>query len=423
MGEHPNFVVIVSDQQRWDTLGCNGSAFAHTPNLDAMAARGANFLQAFTPFPVCTPARASMWTGVHPNRHGIIYNRYGIDDVFAYEGKVRTTMFEIMQGQGYTTAYFGKWHLGEKNSGRFDVWSGFNSHGGHWEQGRQSFQGGKYKPETQTEEMIEFLQGQRSSEKPFIAVQSYYPPHNPFTAPLDSYEHYRGKGVPFAGYYAAVTALDSYVGRIRLSLEQTGLAENTIVVYLSDHGETFNFDETAPHKWVCLDSSIRVPFLIEGPGITPGTTSDAPIGLEDLMPTVLAAAGIEAPDYLDGSNLFDLLGGTSDWRDTYYVQAERRKIRTLQRCVRTKGKKLILSWDEAHELYDLTVDPEEELNIFDVPRSDKQNQYTHFENQSATIVDLAGKMLSRAKELEDFAGIEMASRVLRQNGVDTGQIA
>lgn len=417
MANRPNFVVIVSDQQRWDTLGCNGNSFTHTPHLDAMASRGANFSHAFTPFPVCTPARASMWTGVYPHQHGVIYNRYGIDDVFAYESKVATTMFEIMQGAGYTTAYFGKWHLGERNSGRFDVWSGFNSHGGHWEGGRQSFQGGKYKPETQTEEMIAFLQEDGRTDKPFIAVQSYYPPHNPFTAPLDSYAHYRDKGVPFAGYYAAVTALDSYVGRIRDSLEKSGLAKNTIVVYLSDHGETFNYDETAPHKWVCQDASIRVPFLIEGPGIDAGIHSDAIIGLEDLMPTVLAAAGIEAPVYLQGANILDLLNNQAPWRDAYYVEAERRKIRTLQRCVRTADKKLILSWDERHELYDLETDPEEVLNIYDVPRREKQNQYQHFPDQSETIVELAGKMLSRAREIEDFAGVEMASRVLRQNGI------
>ncbi len=417
MRDRPNFVVIVSDQQRWDTLACNGNSFVQTPNLDAMAKRGVNFSQAFTPFPVCTPARASMWTGVHPNRHGVIYNRYGIDDVLEYESKFPTTMFEIMQGAGYKTAYFGKWHLGERNSGRFDVWSGFNSHGGHWEDGQQSFQGGKYRPETQTEEMIAFLEAESQGSKPFIAVQGYYPPHNPFTAPLESYGNYRGKGVPFAGYYAAVTTLDSYVGRIRESLERTALADDTYVIYLSDHGETFNLDETAPHKWVCLDTSIRVPFLIEGPGIEAGTGSSAPVGLEDLMPTVLAAAEVEAPDYLDGANLFDLLGGQGGWRDAYYVQTERRKTRTLQRCIRTAERKLILSWDERHELYDLELDPEEQLNIFEVPRADKQRQFLHFADQSGTIVTLARRMLERAQQLEDFAGVEMAGRVLRQNGM------
>ena len=135
------------------------------------------------------------------------------------------------------------------------------------------------------------------------------------------------------------------------------------------------------------------------------------------MPTVLAAAGVEAPHALDGGNLLDLMARKGSWREAYYVQSERRRTRTLMRCVRTASHKLILSWDEAHELYDLTVDPEEELNIFDVPRADKQHQYRHFEDQSGTIIDLATRLLKRARELEDFAGIEMASRVLRQKGI------
>ena len=414
MQSSPNILVIVSDQQRWDTLGCNGNSFVQTPNLDAMAKRGTNFLHPFTPFPVCTPARASMWTGVHPNKHGVIYNRYGIDDVLSYESKVQTTMFELMKDAGYTTAYFGKWHLGEKNSGRFDMWSGFNSHGGHWEEGKQSFQGGKFKPESQTERMIEFLEDDPAKDKPFIAIQSYYPPHNPFTAPTEAYDPYRGKGVPFAGYYAAVTRLDSLVGQIRQCLEQTGLADNTLVFYVSDHGETFNFEETALHKWVCQDASIRVPFLMEGPGVPVGAQFDSLVGLEDLMPTIFHAAGIKVPDYVDGENIFNLFD-RKPGREAYYVQTEARKVRTLQRCVRTLDWKLILSWDEEHEMYDLQSDPEEQLNIFNVPRWDKQTQYQHFEDQTERIVVLAQIMLRRAQELEDFAGVEMASRVLRQN--------
>ena len=416
MRQHPNFLIIISDQQRWDSLACNGNVFTQTPNLDAMAARGVNFQLPFTPFPVCTPARASMWTGVYPNKHGITYNRYGIDDVISYEGKIDTTLFEIMQCAGYTTAYFGKWHLGEKNTGRFDIWNGFNSHGGHWEEGRQSFQGGRFKPETQTDEMICFLESSQAREKPFVAVQSYYPPHNPFTAPTGNYAPYRGKGVPFAGYYASVTALDGYVGEIREALLRTGLSEDTFVFYVSDHGETFDFAETAPHKWVCLDSSIRVPFLMEGPGVPKGIRPNDFVGLEDLMPTILSAAGIKLPGHIDGANLLELVNGdASSWRDAYYTQAERRMTRTLQRCIRTKHSKLILSWDELHELYDLSTDPEEVLNLYGAPRADKQNQYMHFEDQSERIVSLAGMMFRRANELGDFAGVELSSRVLRQN--------
>ena len=97
MDSRPNILIIISDQQRWDSLGCNGNSFVDTPNLDAMATRGANFQLPFTPFPVCTPARASMWTGVHPNKHGVIYNRYGIDDVISYESKTKTTLFGMIR--------------------------------------------------------------------------------------------------------------------------------------------------------------------------------------------------------------------------------------------------------------------------------------------------------------------------------------
>ena len=118
---------------------------------------------------------------------------------------------------------------------------------------------------------------------------------------------------------------------------------------------------------------------MEGPGIPEGSSPNKFIGLEDIMPTVLSAAGIKAPESLDGKNLFDLLNGrAANWRDSYYVQTEKRGARTLQRCIRTKKQKLILSWDEEHEFYDLQIDPEEELNIFDAPKRDKQNQYRHY---------------------------------------------
>ena len=102
------------------------------------------------------------------------------------------------------------------------------------------------------------------------------------------------------------------------------------------------------------------------------------------------------------------------------MQTERRGTRTIQRCLRAACRKLILSWDEKHELYDLNADPEEVLNLFNVPREDKHRQFDHFENQSATIVELAGRMLTRATELEDFAGIELAGRVLRQQSALSG---
>jgi arylsulfatase A len=115
----------MSDQQRLDTLGCYGNKFVETPSLDNVATEGARFANCFTPWPVCTPARASMWTGVYPHAHGVIENVYGSDDALESIALVSGTVFDKLKESGYATAYFGKWHLGEKNPVAFDVWEGF----------------------------------------------------------------------------------------------------------------------------------------------------------------------------------------------------------------------------------------------------------------------------------------------------------
>ena len=102
-------------------------------------------------------------------------------------------------------------------------------------------------------------------------VLSYYPPHDPYSAPKRFYEPYRGTGIPFAGYYAAVSALDHDLGAGSRGAAATGLADNTVVIYYSDHGDTFLYRREGEHKFVCHDDAIRIPFLVEGPGITPGT--------------------------------------------------------------------------------------------------------------------------------------------------------
>ena len=125
----PNFVILFSDQQRWDSLGCNGNEFVSTPHLDKMAQEGANFKNSYTCWPVCTPVRATMWTGVYPHRHRIRYNVYNVDNVLKEMSRENHTLFEILRENDYTTAYFGKWHSGDEDPGMFDVWEGLNSMG------------------------------------------------------------------------------------------------------------------------------------------------------------------------------------------------------------------------------------------------------------------------------------------------------
>ncbi len=131
MSHRPNLLVVMPDQQRMDSLGCYGNVFVETPAVDALAAGGVRFSKAFTTYPICTPARATMWTGAYPHSHAIVRNVYEEPDAFASRGAIKTTVFHLLKDAGYATAYIGKWHLGDENPGCFDHWNAFNSQGGH----------------------------------------------------------------------------------------------------------------------------------------------------------------------------------------------------------------------------------------------------------------------------------------------------
>ena len=415
----PNIILLISDQQRWDSLGCNRNSFVSTPHVDRLAAEGVRFVNSFTPWPVCTPARATMWTGVYPHEHGLTFNIYGFDDAIKEVCGGKTTVFEMLRESGYNTAYFGKWHLGDQDPGMFDVWDGFNSQGGHWVDGIRD---GLYKPDVQTDQLIEYLKQRKSAGGPFIAVNGYYPPHTPYTAPKRFYEHYRGCGVPFAGYYAGVSAIDDNVGRVMQAIEDIGLTENTIVVYFSDHGDTFRYRVQGTHKFVCHDEAIKVPLIVRWPGqIEAGTALDHVVGLEDLMPTILEWADLALPKTLHGRSLVPLLQGKNiAWRQSYYVENITHHTNLEQRCIRTDKWKLILSssprmvkhYANPDSLYDLENDPEEVLNVYDTPRSDSHNQYGHFPPYTEKIAELAGLLKQRAEEIGDRSGVVLAGACL-----------
>lgn len=414
MIDRPNIVLVLSDQQRSDSLASYGNRFTSTPGTDAMAAAGKSFDAAFTPWPVCTPARGTMWTGVYPHRHKLIDNLYGVENAFASHAAVKKTVFDHLQEAGYFTAHFGKWHLGENQPPFFDVWQeSFNSRKGHWIDGQLD---GEYRPDRQTDAAVAFLNGRREQTRPFAMVLSFYPPHDPYSAPARFYEPYRGKGVPFAGYYAAVSALDEDLARVRAALKETGLADNTYVIYYSDHGDTFFYRPEGEHKFVCHDDAIRIPFIVEGPGVRPSTRSDAPIGLQDLAPTMLDLAGATIPGDMHGQSLRPLFldeeaGG---WRDDYYIQNITHVSRIEQRSIRTAQWKLIASDNGQHELYDLRVDPEEELNVYLTPRDDGGfERFKHYPDYAPVIAELVGRIERWARAIDDERGLALAADVMK----------
>ena len=422
--QRPNILFIMTDQQRWDAMGCAGAAFLRTPNLDALAHSGMMFDHHFTVWPICTPARASIWTGVYPSTHGVTSNVYGVPDAFSSIAKVRTTIFELMQKGGYHTSYVGKWHLGEESPGHVDDWQGFNSFGGHWEDGLQASQGGRYKPDIETDAGIALIEAEADNSVPFFHVQSYYPPHDPYTAPPAEAEVYRRERIPHPGYFGHITAIDRNIGRLMEALRASGQLENTVVLFTSDHGDTFGFRFGGTHKVVCFDDAIRVPLIISVPGqATAGRTNHDFTGIQDLVPTILEIAGVAAPDYLQGKSLMPFVAGeTPAWRTSYYVQNRHhphliRTTRTLhkawhQRALRTAEWKLILSRDGPIQLYNLTDDPDELLNIFPVPRDDEQGQFGHYASTDAVVVALARELREHAAAIDDEIGLELADRTI-----------
>ena len=433
MSDRPNILVILSDQQRSDSLACYGNVFVHSPNIDRLASEGVRFLDAFTPFPLCTPARASLWTGTYPHLHDIMDCVYGIDDAFE-RSPAPTTVFDRLSEAGYLVGYFGKWHLGKARPPRIHHWDATNSEEGHWIDGRD------YIPELQTRRMVDFLRGLRGERRPFFLVQSYRPPHEPYTAPECDLRLYRGKGIFRPGYYASVTALDRCVGEILETLEKTGTRDDTLVIYTSDHGEHFNY-RAKNNKSTGHDDSIRIPLIAAWPGrFAPGKTIRGAVGLQDVTPTLLDIAGCETPDYLHGKSLRPLMreaGGQDGGR--YYVQntedfrsfetwdrlmsaggypANSRSHRSpdrewdRQRALWTPGAKLILSEHGSHALFDLERDPEEELNLFGAPRPDFFSQYTHFPDQTENTVRLTQALREEAQRVGDDWGAALATSVL-----------
>lgn len=403
----PNLVLVMSDQQRMDSLQCYGNGFTQTPETTAMAAAGMAFDTALTPWPVCTPARGSLWTGTYPTTHGLIDNLYGVANAFETHARVRETVFDRLQAGGWRTAHFGKWHLGEAQPPFFDHWEeSFNSRRGHWIDGRLD---GEYRPDRATAAAVRYIEGADPAQ-PFAMVLSFYPPHDPYSAPKRFYEPYRGRGVPFAGYYAAVSALDHDLGLVRAALRRAGLSDNTVVLYVSDHGDTFWYRREGEHKFVCHDDAIRVPLLVEGPGIVPGSRCAAPVGLQDIAPTLLDLAGLGTAPAMQGRSFAPLLRGETpaDWRDGFYVQNVTHISAIPQRAWRTQRWKLIVSANGQHELYDLAADPEEELDVFVTPRPDGGfERFTHYPDYAREIDALGARMAETAQALGDGDGEAM----------------
>jgi arylsulfatase A-like enzyme len=397
-------VVFFTDQQRADTVGCYGSRLGLTPNLDDMARQGVRFDLAFTAQPVCGPARACLQTGVYPTVTGCFRNGIPlpVDAV---------TLADHLKGAGYEVGYIGKWHLAgrklgepqfvpqERRGGYSDFWLAadlleFSSSpygGGYYDAENRLVPFEGYRVDSQTDHVIEYLRT-RDGQRPFFLFVSYLEPHhqndlNRYVAPDGYAERYRDYDAPgdlvgqeggdwrenLPDYYGICANLDENLGRVRAELKRLGLADETLLVYTSDHGAHFR-TRNNEYKRSCHEASIRIPLVLCGQGFGGGQEVDNLVSLIDVPPTILGAAGVQIPGDWQGRSLQALARGeTADWPEEVFVQISESQV---GRAIRTRRWKYGVDAPDRHGwqhmdspvyveqyLYDLESDPHECHNL------------------------------------------------------------
>lgn len=430
--EKPNIVLYVADQFRWDFIRAYGlNPTTRTPNLDKIFQRGVAFTSAVTNQPICSPSRACMMTGRYATETGI----WKIQP----PNKLRQdlpTLATVLRENGYTANFIGKWHLSDagmgpvpvdQRGGFLDFWEGANSventshpyYGTIWDaQNKPIPWKDEYRVNFLTDRAVRFLK--QPQKKPFLLFLSQLEPHfdqqgdgpRNFIAPKGYAERFLNPYVPpdllhlpgswqeqLPGYYGDVERIDESVGRVLQTLEEQGMLDNTIFLFTSDHGCHF---KTRNWKYKCSphDSSIRIPFLMQGPGLNRSLQLSEVVGNIDLTPTLLGAAGVTVPASMKGRSLMPLVDDPQarmQWDNKALIQMSNVLV---ARAIRTK------EWTYC------VADPD--LDGDKVPSSSKYREYVLYNNYSdpAQLVNLAARkpfMQAAARLQEELIDMIVAS--------------
>ena len=404
--DRPNIVFLLTDDHRWDALGCMGNRLIRTPHLDRMAGQGVRFRNAFVTTAICMTSRASIFTGLYARGHGIL----DFNTPFS-EAQFARTYPALLREHGYHTGFIGKYGVGNvMPAAKFDYWRGFPGQGRYFPQGEP----GKHLTELMGDQALEFLGG-APKEKPFNLSISFKAGHVqdedprqflpspasehlyegvrfpvPKTAdpryidmlPIEFHrsEARRRWGIRFStprlfqesvrNYYRLLSEMDTVVGRIREKLDQMGAASNTVIVFTGDNGFYLS-EHGLAGKWFPHEESIRVPLLVYDPRLPAyrrGAVQDQMALNIDLAPTLLRAAGIVPPNGIHGRDLYPLLEGREEpWRSEWFYEhlfenAGLPKSEGL-RTDRWKYGRYIGCDPLFEELFDLRADPLEERNL------------------------------------------------------------
>jgi arylsulfatase A-like enzyme len=407
--KRPNIIIVFTDDQGYADLGSQKILNdIYTPNLDRLAEGGVRMTSGYVTAPQCSPSRAGLLTGRYQQR-------FGFDSIS--DGPLpldQITIADRLAREGYATGMVGKWHLEPNaatkefndtnlpvgttnipwavrlpylphNRGFQDIFSGamspylasYSPEGKPFAEGLRYITDGRFRVDVQTEAAVQFVD--RHKDQPFFLYLAYFAPH----VPLDATDEYLARfsgDMPEQRQYALamISAIDDGVGALLEKLAMEGLAENTMIFFISDNGaplrdlsmgtleESLTWDGSLNtplngEKGMLLEGGIRVPFLLWWPNrISGGRIVDEPVTSLDVLPTVLAAAGMQPDNSLDGIDLLPILTGDSEWPDRslywrFWNQA----------AVRSGPWKYLSLSDGGRFLFDLESDPVEEINLID----------------------------------------------------------
>jgi arylsulfatase A-like enzyme len=393
--QRPNVILILSDDLGWTDIGCFGSDYYQTPNLDRLATQGMKFTQAYSACTVCSPSRAAILTGKYPARlhltdfisgHRFSWAKLKPPEWTQHLPLEERTLAEALKAEGYATAHIGKWHLGQQPY--YPEHQGFDRNIGGTFRGQPPGYFSPYRIETlpdgppgeyltdrEADEAVKFVESNRN--RPFFLYLANHAVHNPVQAKADVIRKYEARPAGAhhkkAAYAAMIDSMDASAGKVLAKLDELGLSDHTIVIFTSDNGglmQNTSNDPLRVGKGSAYEGGVRVPLIVRWPGHTrPGSKCDAPVMGIDLYPTLLEMTGAkrERGQVIDGESLVPLCAQTGSlkrksifWHYPHYHKGGA----TPYSAVRQGDWRLVEFQEDGHvELYNLAQDIGEKENL------------------------------------------------------------